>query len=202
VSNILPNPLRVVRSVAFSDTKLKNKLLSVHAVARKKGVPFENEKVDVEDSPRIEYENRPQTTLAATPKEGNASVLEVSVKTEAMASGRAFRVELSNPGVTPTPKQPNAALLKLPKTCVTYKLPGKGNAFGLTDPEGVFRAEVKVGDVAATLEGVVPLAKEEQALAREATLTLPEALQPGVPEETARPRNRYESPATAEVGAP
>lgn len=179
-SDVLPNPLRVVRALNFSDKNLKGKNLVISAVARKMDVPLKTERIDVQPSKRIQYDMEPGASLQAQPALYDPFVLTVSLSTNAVPASRGFKLELTTSSGTP---------LKLPADCISYELRRKAGG-GVTDSKGVFRAKVDVSDVAEALEGekayklrVVPVEKADEALACEEELSIPDPLQPQEPQE-------------------
>ncbi|MCY1073143.1 hypothetical protein [Archangium lansingense] len=187
-----PDSLCLVRQVDFGEKKLQGKKLFFTAKARKQGVPLETEKIDVQPSSRDEYLIKPAATLKVEDKEGKGFQLKLEVATRAVPSGSVFRVEVFDPGPPPVnPKKPKAPwpVLVLPKTAITYDVPHpkKQVAAGLTDAQGVFRATLKVDDVAAALQdrkqykvrviAVQPENKDLNCVTPEA-LTLPVRLEP------------------------
>ncbi|HEX5752839.1 MAG TPA: hypothetical protein VFZ09_41930 [Archangium sp.] len=179
-SDVLPNPLRVVRALNFSDKNLKGKQLAISAFVKKKDVPLKTERIDVQPSKEIGYDMEPGAQLQAQPALYDPFVLTVSLSTNAVPASRGFKLELTTSSGTP---------LKLPADCIAYELRRKGGG-GVTDSKGVFRAKVDVSDVAAALEGdktyklrVVPVEKADEALACEEELTIPEPLEQKEPQE-------------------
>jgi hypothetical protein len=179
-SDILPNPLRVVRTVDFSAKELKGKQLGISAFVKKKDVPLKTERIDVQPSREIGYDMEPSAQLQAQPALFDPFVLTVSVSTNAVPASRGFKLELTTSSGTP---------LKLPADCISYELRRKGG-WGVTDSKGVFRAKVDVSDIAEALKGdkayklrVVPVEKADAALACEQELSIPEPLQPQEPQD-------------------
>jgi hypothetical protein len=179
-SDVLPNPLRLVRALNFSDKNLKSKNLVISAVAKKMDVPLKAERIDVRPSKRLQYDMEPSAQLQAQPALYDPFVLTVSLSTNAVPASRGFKLELTTSSGTP---------LKLPADCISYELRRKAGG-GVTDSKGVFRAKVDVSDVAEALQGdktyklrVVPVEKADEALAREEELPIPEPLHPQEPQD-------------------
>ncbi len=141
-STILPNPLRVVRALDFSDKKLKGKQLVISASVKKKDVTLKTERIDVQPSRRIQYDMEPSAELEAQPALYDPFVLTLSLRTNAVPASKGFKIEIANASGT---------LLTLPKDCISYELRTKEG--GITDSKGVFRAKVDVSDIAEALKG-------------------------------------------------
>ncbi|WPB78286.1 hypothetical protein KYC5002_03835 [Archangium violaceum] len=179
-SLVLPNPLRVVRALDFSDKALKGKQLAISASVKKKDVPLKTERIDVQPSKEVGYDMEPSAQLQAQPALYDPFVLTVSLSTNAVPASRGFKLELTTSSGTP---------LKLPADCISYELRRKAGG-GVTDSKGVFRAKVDVSDVAEALKGekayklrVVPVEKADEALASEEELSIPEPLEQKEPQE-------------------
>ncbi|MFP2927614.1 hypothetical protein ACLESO_20950 [Pyxidicoccus sp. 3LG] len=182
-SSILADPPRVVRKVLFKEEKVQNQVLTVHAKA-KKDAPLKGERVDVPDSEELRYDMQPDVLLETQPRPDDPLMLMVTFRTQALPSGKGVKLEVSSASAPMDSKTQRPPPLKLPKKCLVYKTSTQ-DGVALTDSEGVIRAEVNLADVKVALAGerrftvwVVPVAKADKALARDATRELPEPLHP------------------------
>ncbi|MCP3142900.1 hypothetical protein [Pyxidicoccus xibeiensis] len=189
-SSILADPPRVVRKLLFTEEKAKNQVLTVLAKA-KKDAPLKGERVDVPDSEELRYDMQPDALLETQPRADDAFMLTVIFRTQALPSGKGFKLEVSSASAPVDAKTQRPPPLTLQKKSLVYKTSIK-DGVALTDAEGVIRAELNLADVKVALKGeqrftvwVVPVAKADKSLARDATLELPAPLHPPSMEEDA-----------------
>ncbi|HEX8698315.1 MAG TPA: hypothetical protein VF815_05730 [Myxococcaceae bacterium] len=188
-------PLRLTRKVPFIPA-VKNATLALKATAQKKGVLFENEKIDVVDSEVTAYDAKPSATLELKLKAGEDYVRLVELATKAVTLSQTFKLEVFNPEAPVDPKKPNSQVLKLAPTSLRYKQPRKvtNGVLGAIDQDGILRAEVDLRDVAAALQQaggkkcklrVIPTDKTLKDCAKDTVIELPAELMP--PEEQQEP---------------
>lgn len=194
-------PLSVSRHVDFK--KVENAQLIIYAEPLKKEVPLGPEKITVANSPSVTYDTTASASLELKPKAEDAYLRLIELTTHAVPLGTALKVELKTLETPPGAKKRGPQVLTLARTALRYKQARKGTG-GLMDPEGVFRAELDLRDVAAALRNLrvkqcklhVMTAVQgdayEKVCAQEQVLELPPELMPEEP--------KPESPRDETVG--